>query len=477
MIELSQNISDYILKIFDNDFLEKYKGFVYGDYLPSIRISLLNDVEAIKTGLSNYGIKLDPVKEIPNAYRVLEGSEKIGKTLEYTLGKYYIQSLSSMIPPLILKPNSDDRVLDLCSAPGSKLTQLAEIMENKGTLYSNEISVDRIKSLIYNIEKMSFTNVGVLNFKGEILGKLYHEYFDKILVDAPCSGLGIVQKKGEVSNWWNEKQAEKLSDIQFRLLLSAIKMLKVGGEIVYSTCTMTVEENEFVVDRILNKYPVEIVDIELPVKSVEGFTKIDDRILDKSLAKARRILPWDINSEGFFVVKLRKTGETERLERMEVKDRSLQLISSKSNAIKKNLQSLADYYGTDVSLFDKYNYLFKGMGNDIFFVNAEWEADNANEFTRVGTKFGNVNKENEIQLHTLAVQILGGSFTKNVVELTSLSDLQTYMSGGTIKRDFGIAGPRIIKYGSFFLGSASVSKDGLKSQFPRALRTHEIIYS
>lgn len=474
MIELSDNISNYILNLFGPEFLEKYRDFFNGEYLPSVRLSPLIPEEQMLDGLALYGIKLEKIDGINNAYRILEGSEKMGKTLEHTLGKYYIQSVSSMIPPIVLNPDSDDVVLDLCSAPGSKLTQLAEIMNNKGTLYSNEVSVDRIKSLIYNIEKMSFTNVGVLNFKGEMLSKIFTEYFDKILVDAPCSGLGIVQKKGEVSNWWNERQAEKLSEIQFRLIVSAVKMLKIGGELLYSTCTMTVEENEFVLDKLLKKYPVELIDIELPVKSIEAFTRIYDRDLDPSISKARRILPWEINSEGFFVAKLRKTGETESPDKMEIRDRSLSLVESNNRTIKKYLQQAADYYGTDMSLFDRYKYMFKG--NDIFFVNTGWQAYSVNEFLRVGTKFGSINKGDAVQIHTLAAQILGGRFTKNVIELTNIEDLTVYMNGGTIKRDFGHTGAKVIRYGKYILGTAVNSKDGLKSQFPRALRTHEILF-
>jgi len=475
VIELSGNISGYIANVFGPEFLKKYEDFFNGEYYPSIRISPFAGIPVILNGLENYGIQLENIPGIYNAYRVLSGSEKLGKTLEHTLGKYYIQSLSSMIPPIVLNPEKDDRVLDLCSAPGSKLTQLAEIMGNKGTLYSNEISVDRIKSLIFNIEKMNFTNVGVLNFKGELLSKIYNDYFDKILVDAPCSGLGIVQKKGEVSNWWNERQAEKLSEIQFRLLLSAAKMLKTGGEIVYSTCTLTVEENEFVLDKLIKKYPLELIDIELPVKSVEAFTKTGDREFDFSLSKARRILPWEINSEGFFIAKLKKTGEIEAPEKMEIRERSLSLVSSKSGAIKKYLSGLASYFGMDISLFENYKYLFKG--NDIFFVNSDWEADNVNHFTRVGTKFGSINKGDEIQLHTLSAQILGPYINSNIIELTNIEDITIYMNGGTIKRDFGITGPKVIKYAGYFIGAAVNSKDGLKSQFPRALRTHEIIFS
>src|SRR5690606_18620642 len=158
--------------------------------------------------------------------------------------------------PIVLNPSSEDVVMDLCSAPGSKTTQMAEMMNNDGTLVVNEVEIDRIKSLVFNLDRMSMVNTGIIHSKGEVLSKYYNNHFDKILVDAPCSGLGIIQKKEEVSNWWNLNRVERLQELQMRLLISAIKMAKVGGEIVYSTCTLSVEENEMVIDKIIKKYPV-----------------------------------------------------------------------------------------------------------------------------------------------------------------------------------------------------------------------------
>ena len=151
---------------------------------------------------------------------------------------------------------NNDTVLDLCSAPGSKTTQLGEMMRNNGTLISNEIALDRVKMLVFNIDRMNLINAGIIHSKGELLSKIYPDYFDKILVDAPCSGLGIIQKKNEISNWWSLKRASILGDLQLRLLIAAIKMVKEEGEIVYSTCTLTIEENELIINKVLKKYPV-----------------------------------------------------------------------------------------------------------------------------------------------------------------------------------------------------------------------------
>lgn len=474
MIQLSENISTYLAKHFGNDYLKSYHEYLHQNQSTFLRLSsLIQSDEKINNSFTRYGIKNELIENIPNALRVIEGESIVGKTLDFILGAYYIQSLSSMIPALVLNPAENDKVLDLCAAPGSKTTQLAEMMKNRGTLVANEISIERLKSLVFNIDKMNLVNVGVIHGKGELLSKLFGNYFDKILVDAPCSALGIIQKKNEVSNWWNEKKAEGLAEIQFKLLLSAIKSCKVGGEIVYSTCTLTLEENELVLDKILKKYPVEIVDIELPVPSREAFTTFENQKLNPAISKAKRIVPWEIDSEGFFVAKIRKIGETENQPANVYKNKKAAFVEAGNNQIKKLLEVLCDYYGAEKEIFNSYKFLFKN--GDIYFADSGFEINNTESFVRVGSKLGLIDKKQIIQLHTLAAQTFGNRFAKNVVELIDLRELDIYLSGGTIKREMESTGQKIIKWNGYIIGTASSSKEGLKSQFPRAYRTQEII--
>lgn len=473
MIELSENISNYILKYFGEDYLREYQDYYESEYKPYLRFARNANAEELSSRLKAYGIILEKVAGVPYAYRVLEGSGVTGKTLEFILGKYYIQSLSSMIPPLVLNPSSSDKVLDLCAAPGSKTTQLAEMMNNNGTLIANEISTERLKSLVFNVDKMNLANTGILHGRGELLSTVYQNYFDKILVDAPCSALGITQKKGEVSNWWNENKLAVFTESQMKLLVAAVKACKPGGEIVYSTCTLSVEENELMLNRILQKYPVELVEVELPVKSRPALSSVDNMILHKSVPLAHRIVPWEIYSEGFFVTKLRKTEETERIKEGSKFTHETMLVSSNSMKIKKHLEVLSDYFGVSWNTLEKYNYLMRSK--DIYFADASWHSHNLDSFVRIGSKLGSIEKRGYIQLHTLAAQIFADNITKNIIELNEKKEIETYLSGGTIKRDFGITGQMIVKYRGDVIGTAVASKDGLKSQFPREYRTQEII--
>ena len=473
MIELSSNITNYIGTHFGEGYLNKYTEYFNGEYRPYLRVSPFTDKEKLIQELERYGIFLEPVANLPNGYRITSGSNVVGKTLEFILGKYYIQSLSSMIPALVLNPKESDAVLDLCAAPGSKTTQLAELMNNKGTLVANEISTERLKSLVFNVDKMSLVNVGIVHGKGELLSRNFENRFDKILVDAPCSALGITQKKGEVSNWWDVRKAEAMSDQQLRLLISAIKMCKVGGEIVYSTCTLTLEENEFVISKVLKKYPVELVEIELPVKSTPGFSTYGSDDLGDDLKKCHRILPWEINSEGFFVAKLVKTDQTEPADRSDRHERKYELIKSSSGKIKNYLDGLANYYGIERSSFDSYKFLIKN--NDIHFVDAGWHSEHLESFNRIGTRLGTIDKRGILQLNPLAAQVFADSITENIVEVDNIADLDTYFSGGIIREVFAIGGQRVVKFDNYMLGTAVASKEGLKSQFPRAFRTQEIV--
>lgn len=440
-----------------------------------IRLSVKpEEQESTLLNLSNQGIELKKIDGLPNAYVVVEGEEKIGKTVEHTIGKYYIQSLSSMIPPHVLKPNPNDTVLDLCAAPGSKSTQLAELMNFKGTLISNEPNLNRVKALVHNLDKMNALNIRVVKEKGELLSKRFPVYFDKILVDAPCSALGVIQKKQEVSNWWSAKSVDKISSLQLKLLISAIKMAKIGGEIIYSTCTLTVEENEYVVNKVLEKYPVELVEFELPLPHNDGFVKIADYNFNESLKLAKRIIPWEVKSEGFFIAKLVKKDSTvkEHTNYSMTQNRKI-IVYSNSKFLKNYIKQISDHFGIDDKIFTEYKFLINNK--DINFTNADSDDYDPAYFLRIGTKFGIIDKNDQIKLNSHAAQIIGKFATRNIIELNDEEELKIYFAGGNINRNYIENGQKIVKYASSFLGTGIASNNQLKSQFPRSKRTGTIL--
>ena len=281
----------------------------------SIRCNTLKiSPEKLKERLENRGWKIkQPFENYPEVMIIENelGPGELGRSLEHLLGYYYVQEISSMLPVFALKPKPNEIVLDLCASPGSKTTQMAAMMKNTGTIVANEVSLGRVKILASNTERCGATNIIISKKEGTALCNKLKEQdfkFDKILIDAPCSGEGTLRTSPKTAIIWNINTVKKLSKIQKHLLESAISLLKVNGEIVYSTCTHSPEENEEVVNYILEKFKGEIV-IEkalLPVKCRPGIISWKEDNYTKDVQKSCRIYPQDNNTEGFFVAKFRR---------------------------------------------------------------------------------------------------------------------------------------------------------------------------
>lgn len=472
---VSEKIYSYLVSAFGDEAAKSYWEFTRREPSKYIRV---NELKISKDNLKKqlqetYGITTEDLGFPTNALKIKSGYEYVGSTLELAFGFYYIQGFSSMLPPIVLNPSPEDEVLDLCSAPGSKTTQLAEMMNNQGLLVVNEVQLDRIKALIFNLDKMNFVNFGVVNSRGEILSKYYDAKFDKILVDAPCSGLGIIQKRKEINRWWSLERVARMSEIQSRLIISAIKMLKTGGEIVYSTCSLTPEENELVVHKLMEDYPIEIMPIELPIEHREGITKYQGQVLSADISQAIRIFPWEADSDGFFMIKLKKTGETAPLEQPRWKRSYTTFMHDPADEkIRDLLKHLSDEFGIKEDLFSEFKFLLKR--NDVFFVTKNWDDNNLGLFHRVGTKFGTIDKNKNIVLHSHAAQILQNKITKNIYEIQSLDELRIYLQGGLIVNDELPSGQYAVRFNDYILGTGVVIKGGLKSRFPRSKRTQRI---
>jgi NOL1/NOP2/sun family putative RNA methylase len=236
---------------------------------------------------------------------------ELGRSLEHLLGYYYIQELSSMLPIIAMPPKENELYLDLCAAPGSKTTQAAAKMDNKGTIIANEVSMGRMRILASNLERCGITNTIITKKEGRALTKNFEKQniqFNKILVDAPCSGEGTIRSSPKTYLMWNPKTIQSLSHLQKQLFRKSFEQLKVGGEMIYSTCTHAPEENEEVIDTMLTelKDKIEIMDFKLPIKTRPGITKWKDKIYNKKVKLSKRIYPQDNNTEGFFISKFRK---------------------------------------------------------------------------------------------------------------------------------------------------------------------------
>ena len=237
------------------------------------------------------------------------GEEKrrdIGNTIEHQLGYYYVQEASSMIPPIVLDPKPDDIILDMCAAPGSKASQIAQYMQNKGILIANDYQGIRLQPLGINLQRMGITNAIVTLMQG-ISFKGSNTEFDKILVDAPCSGTGTIRKSLKTIGIWNPETVKRLASQQKKLIDTGFSILKEKGTLVYSTCSLEPEEDEAVIDFLLNKYEnSKLEDIQINIKRSEPILGFEKNKYSEEVKKCLRIWPQDNDSDGFFVAKIKK---------------------------------------------------------------------------------------------------------------------------------------------------------------------------
>lgn len=264
--------------------------------------------------LVNRGVNLQPIgKWTKVGLQIFDSQVPIGATPEYLAGQYILQAASSFLPVMALDPQENERILDMAAAPGGKTTYISALMKNTGCIFANDANKARTKSLVANIQRLGCKNTIVCNYDAREFPKVIGG-FDRILLDAPCSGTGVIAKDESVKVNRNEKDFIQIPHLQKQLLLSAIDSVdahsKTGGVIVYSTCSVAVDENEAVVDYALRKRPnVKLVETGLEIGK-HGFTSFRGKHFNQSLSMTRRYYPHTYNVDGFFVAKFKKIASS-----------------------------------------------------------------------------------------------------------------------------------------------------------------------
>lgn len=318
--ELKELYVERISKLlYNKEDMRKYLDILEREPVRSIRCNKLkvSPDKLLERLKKNYDWKVSqPWEDYPEV--MIVESElmpgELGRAIEHLLGYYYIQELASMLPIIALKPEAHERVLDLCASPGSKTTQISSEMNNTGLIIANEKSLGRIKILSSNLERCGVSNAIITRADGVKLCENFKKKsieFDKILVDAPCSGEGTLRSTKATYHMWNINSVKQLSNIQKRLFENAFEILKVGGEIVYSTCTHAPEEDEEIVNFALEKFKdkIKIEKIHLPIKSRPGIKKWLDKEYSEDVKYSCRVYPHDNDTEGFFLTKFTKVKE------------------------------------------------------------------------------------------------------------------------------------------------------------------------
>ncbi len=283
------------------DLLRRYKNWCPDFCLekntkPTIRINTLKIGEKnLNHTMHSKGVILKKVSWLKNAYSVESKNDfSLSSTAEYLAGYFYIQDAASQIPAEALDPKPDEKVLDMCASPGGKTTQIAQLMENKGVLIALDIRNDRLDSLENNLARLGITNTMVYHKDAKYADDL-KIMFDKVLLDAPCSGNYCLE-----TDWLEKRSIQEFTDkskTQKELIRSAFNVLKKGGTLVYSTCSLEKEEDEDVIEWALDNFEFELADIH---------NQIGESGLTERTSKCKRLWPHKTGTQGFFVAKLIK---------------------------------------------------------------------------------------------------------------------------------------------------------------------------
>lgn len=375
-------------------------------------------LEACEGILSRYGFEFERVGVLPDCLRILKMPYDPSQCLHHFAGLFVKQSLSSQLPVRFMDLKPGQNVIDLCAAPGSKTTQIAQAMEDSGRLYVNDLAGKRMTPLAARLDATGVSCAVLYNTAAERLIHYLPERFDRVLADVPCSGLGHAQALGE-----NQARFERcakqtaMTQLQYRILLTACRLVRPGGRVVYSTCSLDPRENEAVVEEIVRRLPFRVCEIPdvAGVTWANGQTEVDGKQLDPNLALTRRVRPWENDSQGFYVAVLEKTDALHGRLVHEAQIPETPTFDLNAPEVAPILENIKKYYGVDPSLFADFRFVLSTRG--IQCLDACWSGIEPG-YQRAG--MGLAKKRGGIwRLSHSMIQRLGPAITRNVVELNS----------------------------------------------------------
>lgn len=396
-----------------------------------------------------------------------DGQTAPGKHAYHEAGLYYIQEPSAMAPAGFLNVHPGDRVLDLCAAPGGKSTQLGALLQGQGLLVSNEINASRAKILSENVERMGLINACVTNESPERLAEVFQEYFDKILVDAPCSGEGMFRKNEIALTEWSPENVQLCGERQDGILDCAARMLQAGGRIVYSTCTFAEWENEGSIQRFLERHS----EFEL-VSDLQFQENPDSQPIH--FDGMYRLYPHHLRGEGHFLAVLQKKGE------VPAGYRSVALTGTVKLSAAKECREWQDFCKETLSapveelLYpDQKNCGFLRFGDNLYLVPADFPGMKGLKVLRPGLHLGEIKKNRFEPSHALALA-LGTEEVLHVCRLHGQDpEVPAYLNGQTFSME-GEKGWYLICVDGISLGWGKLAGSIMKNHYPRGLRKNMI---
>lgn len=336
------------------EFYEHLKKYLNNEEIKSLETSLcgeskhailLNNDKMSQDTLLTLFPSLTKHPIVKNAFLYDKNELDLGKSIYHELGCFYLQEPSAMLPAFILNPESDDLVLDLCAAPGGKSMQASFLMKNKGLIISNDISKSRAFSIVENAERLGRGNLLITNNDFSLIYNKFFNTFDRIILDAPCSGSGMFRKESKMLLDWSYQKVLKYAEIQKDLILMSYQMLKPGGTMVYSTCSFSFEEDEEVVDYLLDNSDATLLNIE------------DSNLFYRSRGNGHgvHLFPFIFPGEGHYFALIKKPGSLNKNKEhnyYEKKERFGEFLFSLSEPFSTKYLSVIRY-GVKIGQLDK----------------------------------------------------------------------------------------------------------------------------
>ena len=431
------NFKQHISEVLGEEIAKKLADNIDKEPMHCLRLNTLkisnNDFSSLFADFKKHNF-------VENAYYFLK-EDAMGKHPLHLGGAYYIQDPSAMMVVHILNPKEKDKVIDLCAAPGGKSTQCLIKMNDKGLLISNDISTSRAKSLQFNMERMGLKNSIVCNESIKTLYSKYQGYFDKVILDAPCSGEGMFRKNELVYEDWTLDKVKNLVTIQKELIIQAYSLLKKDGIMVYSTCTFEKMENEDIVNYLLENTNASLIHIDDEYSKFRGI----------NLKETIRLYPFDFEGEGHFVALIKCNDEHEYTPK-----------KIKQNKIdSKQLALIKKFFNDNIEYELKGN--FKLIGSRYFYYEHNLNTDGLH-LLKDGIECGEIIKDRFDPAHNLAT-----SFKfKQRQELTE-EEVKKYLHGEQIETSFNKNFVQVFYHG-VDLGLGKAVNGQLKNYYPKGLR-------
>jgi len=444
----------------------------------SVRVNTLKCSDADFTAWAKEkGWSLTPVPWWKEGFFVdrTDLSVALGRDIRHLLGHFYMQEAASMLPVALLDPKPGEAVLDLCAAPGSKTTQIAARLQGRGVCIANDMQEKRLRILNDALQRTGAASVVITRKVGQWCAKHLTERFDRVVCDAPCTAQGTARKDPAALQYCSADSIEKAARLQYQLLEAAIHAAKVGGRIVYSTCTLTPEENERVVVEILNKFgdQLEVIHPKEALPSGLNWDMTaaisDSETVQKSLRPAPyalhpflRLWPHTYDTEGFFCAVLKKVKRTREVEPLEMFERTALPFGRKKTEAVSRLFS--EQFGTDFLLSGEC-LIEKGQQLLLAGEDAYGFPLPVTEYA-MGIPFAKILPDGRFRITNELASLRGHLAQSQVLEL-SQDQLESLLSGKDIPVDASLRGDTILRFGGISIGLGLAKEGTLMNRLPR----------